>query len=95
MSTQQLRLGVPMHAMSRTQSAGDIGSRLATMKDGTYRVTTPRFVAGFVIADGKLVACAPILAKNWLFWKKVAVRVAEAPAQAPLNPAETERKPAP
>lgn len=45
------------------------------MKDGLYRVITKHFVVGFVIEHGELTACAPILRKNFLFWKTVATRI--------------------
>jgi hypothetical protein len=37
------------------------------MKDGLYRVITSYLCAGFVIKDGIVVACAPILfpAERW------------------------------
>jgi len=46
------------------------------MEDGVYRVETKHFVAGFVIKDGKVVQCAPILRKKLEYWKTVAKRVA-------------------
>ena len=49
------------------------------MRDGTYQVTTKHFVAGFVIKAGKLIACAPILKRNFLFWAKLAKKVPEMP----------------
>lgn len=46
------------------------------MKDGLHRVTTPYICAGFVIAAGVVVACAPILRKKLAYWRTVAVRIA-------------------
>jgi len=43
------------------------------MKDGLYQVTTPYLCAGFVIKDGRLVTCAPILRKRFHYWKTIAV----------------------
>lgn len=43
------------------------------MKDGLYRVTTKYLCAGFVIKDGEVTACAPILRKKIAYWKTVAV----------------------
>lgn len=34
------------------------------MKDGLYRVVTSFFVAGFVVRNGQLAECAPILRKK-------------------------------
>jgi len=45
------------------------------MADGLYRVTTSYLCAGFVIEDGRVTMCAPILRKKLDYWKKVAVRV--------------------
>lgn len=42
------------------------------MKDGLYQVTTRYFCAGFVLENGKVTQCAPILKKNIAYWKKVA-----------------------
>jgi len=35
------------------------------MRDGLYRVVTPHFVAGFVVRDGCVCECAPILRASW------------------------------
>jgi hypothetical protein len=45
------------------------------MSDGLYRVVTNYLCAGFVIEHGTLVQCAPILRKNFVFWKTIAVRI--------------------
>ena len=42
------------------------------MKDGLYQVTTSYLCAGFVIKNGTVVECAPILRKKIDYWKKVA-----------------------
>jgi hypothetical protein len=42
------------------------------MKDGLYRVITPYAVAGFVITNGQLVECAPILRKRFSYFKTIA-----------------------
>ena len=49
------------------------------MEDGLYRVVTDHFVAGFVVEDGKVISCAPILRKRLEYWKTVAVKVQSAP----------------
>jgi len=45
------------------------------MKDGLYRVATRYLCAGFVIKQGRVVACAPILRRKLPYWKTVAVWV--------------------
>ena len=42
------------------------------MIDGLYQVTTSYFCAGFIIKDGVLVHCAPILRKKFDHWKNIA-----------------------
>lgn len=46
------------------------------MKDGLYRVTTRYLCAGFVVENGQLTACAPILFAKFSYWKTIAVRIA-------------------
>lgn len=38
------------------------------MKDGLYQVTTSYFCAGFVVENGRVVRCAPILKRNIKYW---------------------------
>ena len=38
------------------------------MEDGTYRVVTSYFCAGFIMFDGVCVSCAPILRKKFNYW---------------------------
>lgn len=45
------------------------------MKDGLYRVTTKYLCAGFVMKDGKVIACAPILKNKLSYWMTVAVKI--------------------
>lgn len=45
------------------------------LRDGLYRVTTSYLCAGFVVRDGAMTACAPILVKRLSYWKTVAVRI--------------------
>lgn len=45
------------------------------MKDGLYQVTTSYLCAGFVIKNGKVIQCAPILRRKLEYWKTVAKRV--------------------
>jgi hypothetical protein len=48
------------------------GSR---MIDGLYRVETRYLCAGFVVEDGRVTMCAPILRRKLAYWQTVAVRV--------------------
>lgn len=43
------------------------------MKNGLYRVATPYLCAGFVIQNGQVMACAPILRRKICYWKTIAV----------------------
>lgn len=45
------------------------------MKAGLYRVTTPYLCAGFVVKNGVVTECAPILCDRIEYWKKIAVLV--------------------
>lgn len=45
------------------------------MTDGLYQVTTKYLCAGFVIENGKITQCAPILRKNISYWMTIANRV--------------------
>lgn len=45
------------------------------MQDGLYRVTTSYLCAGFVVQNGKIVQCAPILRNKINYWKTIAVRI--------------------
>jgi hypothetical protein len=42
------------------------------MKNGLYRVTTSYLCAGFVIKNGVVTECAPILRRKINGWKTVA-----------------------
>ena len=44
--------------------------------DGLYRVTTRYLCAGFVVEDGRVTLCAPILRRRLTYWRTVARRVA-------------------
>lgn len=46
------------------------------MKDGLYRVTTSYLCAGFVIRNGALAECAPILRRKFSYWRTIAVHIA-------------------
>jgi len=45
------------------------------MKDGLYQVVTNLFCAGFVVEDGKVTQCAPILKNKLEYWKIKAVLI--------------------
>lgn len=45
------------------------------LRDGLYRVETSYLCAGFVIEDGRVVACAPVLRRKLDYWLTVASRV--------------------
>lgn len=42
------------------------------MRDGLWAVLTDRFVAGFVVEDGRMVRCAPILRRRIDHWVTMA-----------------------
>jgi hypothetical protein len=46
------------------------------MSDGIYQVSTARFTAGFVVENGNVVACAPILRRKLAYWMDRAEKVA-------------------
>lgn len=45
------------------------------MQDGLYQVKTSYLCAGFVVRNGRLAECAPILRKKIHYWKTIARRV--------------------
>lgn len=45
------------------------------MKDGLYRVTTLYLCAGFIIENGIVTHCAPILKAKFNYWKTIAVLI--------------------
>lgn len=47
------------------------------LRDGLYQVTTKYLCAGFVIKNGELKHCAPILRKKFDYWKTKAVRIGD------------------
>lgn len=46
------------------------------LRDGLYQVVTPYLCAGFVVEDGKVRRCAPILRRRLRHWLTVAQWVA-------------------
>jgi len=55
------------------------------MRDGQYQVTTGYLCAAFVVEDGKVTACAPILRAKLQYWKTVAKPVTgpQSPTRGP------------
>lgn len=47
------------------------------MIDGLYVVTTGYLCAAFVVEQGRITKCAPILWKRLEYWKTIAVWVCE------------------
>lgn len=47
------------------------------LADGLWAVVTDTWVAGFVVADGRVVDCAPILRRRLAYWVSVARWVSE------------------
>ena len=47
------------------------------MRDGLYRVTTSYLCAGFVVKNGTVTRCAPILRKKLSYWMTIAVRIGD------------------
>jgi hypothetical protein len=45
------------------------------LPDGLYRVTTRYLCAGFIVKEGKITQCAPILRKKIEYWQTIAVKV--------------------
>ena len=43
--------------------------------DGFYTVTTRYLCASFVVENGKVARCAPILRKNISYWMTIAKRI--------------------
>lgn len=53
------------------------------MKDGLYEVSTPYMLAGFVVEQGQVTRCAPILRKRLDYWKSIARWIAPARPRDP------------
>ena len=47
------------------------------MIDGLYQVKTSYLCAGFVILNGELFKCAPIIRKRIEYWMTIAVRIGD------------------
>ena len=47
------------------------------MRDGLYRVCYKNICAGFVVCNGCVTKCAPVLHKRIKFWMTIAERVGD------------------
>ena len=47
------------------------------MRDGLYQVTAYNLCAGFVVKDGVVIMCAPILRRRLAYWLSLAARVGD------------------
>jgi hypothetical protein len=45
------------------------------MKDGLYQVNWRGICAGFVVDNGRVTRCAPILRRRFLFFSRIAKRI--------------------
>jgi hypothetical protein len=43
--------------------------------DGLYVITTSYLCAGFIVNEGRITRCAPILRRRINYWATVAVRI--------------------
>lgn len=48
---------------------------MQAVSSGLYQVTTSYLCAGFVVRDGQVCECAPILRKKLTYWMIVARRI--------------------
>lgn len=48
---------------------------VSVLRDGLYQVTTSYLCAGFLVENGKVTLCAPILRRRLEYWKTVAKEV--------------------
>jgi hypothetical protein len=46
-----------------------------TVADGLYQVITSYFCAGFVVENGAVTRCAPILRHRIDYWKTIAAKI--------------------
>lgn len=49
-----------------------MGGPAMALKDGLYQVTTRYFCAGFIVKDGGVTHCAPILRRRLSEWVQIA-----------------------
>lgn len=54
----------------KSPEAGPKGKH--TLKDGVYVVDKHQVVAAFIVKDGKVTACSPILRAKFQYWLKFA-----------------------
>lgn len=50
---------------------------MVMLVDGLYRVTTSYLCAGFIVAGGRVTACAPVLRRRLDYWMTIARKVDE------------------
>lgn len=55
------------------------------MRDGLYRVCTPHLCAGFVVLNGRITRCAPVLRKRTAYWRTIAVLCSTQDAQCEID----------
>lgn len=55
------------------------------LADGLYAVVQPKWVAGFVVEDGQVTMCPPILRRKLAQWMHLARRVEPTPAALPSS----------
>jgi len=48
----------------------------SNLSDGLYRVATSYLCAGFIVEEGRITRCAPILRRKLHYWLTVATRIA-------------------
>lgn len=67
----------PMDPLDRTVATIKAAKRRhdAWQADGLYRVVVGNVVAGFVIKDGVIERCAPVLRRNFDRWLRYAERI--------------------
>ena len=66
---------VGRHQLPKVATVPLADSNPRKRQDGLYRVTTNYLCAGFVIEDGKVTRCAPILRRKLAYWMTVAERI--------------------
>lgn len=50
---------------------------MSVLRDGLYRVKTSYLCAAFVIVNGRVTVCAPILRNKIDYWKTIARRIGD------------------
>lgn len=55
-------------------------------RDGLYQVHRHEVSAGFVVKDGKVIECAPVLRKKFDYWNQFAVWIGPLPEETGNEP---------